>query len=144
MPVIETSTATLRISGDSLVPAEITALLGASPTGAETKGDEIIGQRTGSRRIAKSGMWRLSVADREPEDMDRQIQELLSGLTSDLRVWEDLASRYEVDLFCGLFMGDTNDGLILSPASLLALGERRIALQLDIYAPTRSEHNERI
>jgi hypothetical protein len=133
MPVIERSVVTLRISGDTLVPAEITQLLGAPPTEAETKGQEIIGHSTGHRCIAKSGMWRLCAADREPEDMDSQIQELLSLLTSDLSVWQKIAARYDIDLFCGLFMGDTNDGLILSPDSLLALGERRIELQLDIY-----------
>ncbi len=116
-------------------------MLGASPTHAETKGEEIIGQRTGTRRVSKSGMWRLCAAHREPEDIDAQIQELLSPLTSDLGIWQQIASRFQIDLFCGLFMGDTNDGLILSPDSLVALGQRRIELQLDIYAPTASERH---
>jgi hypothetical protein len=123
----------LRISGDTLVAAEITQLLGAPPTESETKGQEIVGRTTGHRRIAKGGMWRLCASDREPEDMDAQIQELLGQVTSDLSVWQKIAHRYDIDLFCGLFMGDTNDGMILSPDSLVALGERRIELQLDIY-----------
>jgi hypothetical protein len=119
MPAIAKSVVTLRISGDTLVPNEITQLLGASPTSAEAKGDEIIGARTGTRRIAKSGMWRLCTGDREPEDIDAQIQELLGQLTSDLNVWRKIADTFDIDLFCGLFMGDTNDGLILSPKSLV-------------------------
>ena len=141
MAAIEQSIVTLRISGDALVPSEITALLGAPPTEAETKGDEIIGRKTGRRRVAKSGMWRLSAADREPEDMNAQIQELLGQLTPDLSVWKRIAERYELDLFCGLFMGDTNDGITLSAASLTALGQRHIELQLDIYAPTEGERH---
>ncbi|MEY2499667.1 MAG: hypothetical protein QOI07_1 [Verrucomicrobiota bacterium] len=133
MSALLKSVVTLRISGDALLPAEISELLGAQPTHGVAKGDETVGEQTGTRRIAKSGMWRLCAADREPEDIDAQIQELLSQLTSDLTVWREIATRYQIDLFCGLFMGDTNDGLILSPASLVALGQRHIELQLDIY-----------
>ena len=139
MSALETSVVTLRVSGDSLVPSEITRLLGALATSVQTKGDEIVGQRTGKRRIAKSGMWSLCAADREPEDMDAQIQELLSQLTTDLDVWREIAAKYQIDLFCGLFMETRNDGLSLSPDSLLALGERKIELQLDIYAPSLEE-----
>ena len=139
MSVPTKSVVTLRVSGDTLVPAEITKLLGASPSAAETKGEEIIGARTGTRRVAKTGMWRLTVADREPEDMDAQIQELLGQLTPELPVWQDIAAKHKIDLFCGIFMGDTNDGVILAPQSLLALGKRHIELQLDIYAPDEDE-----
>jgi hypothetical protein len=136
MSDIEKSVVTLRISGDTLIPAEITQLLGVAPTAGETEGDEIIGAKTGRRRIAKTGMWRLSAKSREPEDMDGQIEELLGHLTPDLNVWRNIAAQWGVDLFCGLFMGESNDGLILSPRSLTALGERHIELQLDIYAPS--------
>ncbi len=137
MSVLQKSVVTLRISGDTLHPTEISNLLGASPAHAAAKGDEIIGEQTGTRRVAKIGMWQLRAADREPEDLDGQIQELLSQVTSDLTVWQQIATRYQIDLFCGLFMGDTNDGLILSPASLVALGQRHIELQLDIYDADR-------
>ena len=33
----------------------------------------------------------------------------------------------------GIFMGSSNDGLILSAKALQALGERGIALELDVY-----------
>ena len=35
--------------------------------------EKIIGRKTGTVRIAKSGMWRLCATPREPEDMDGQI-----------------------------------------------------------------------
>ena len=143
MPALEKSVVTLRISGETLVPAEITEMLGASPTAAQAKGDEIVAPRTGARRIAKSGLWRLCAADREPEDMDAQIQELLCQLTADLDVWQNIAATWKIDLFCGIFMGQPNDGLILSPDSLAALGQRRIELQLDIYAPSLDEATAR-
>jgi hypothetical protein len=132
MGAIDHSVATLRFFGDDLVPDEITALLGASPTVSHRKDQELVGSKTGIVRIAKTGSWRLSAARREPEDLEAQILEVLGQLTQDLGVWESL-SRYEPDLFCGLFMGSSNDGLPLSAKVLLSLGQRGIALGLDIY-----------
>lgn len=132
MGAIDHSEVTLRLFGDDLEPEEINALLGATPTAACRKGQEIIGRNTGTVRIAKTGNWRISAARREPEDLEAQIFEILGQLTQNLKVWESL-SRYEPDLFCGIFMGSSNDGLLLSPRALLALGQRGITLGLDIY-----------
>jgi hypothetical protein len=132
MGAIDHSVATLRLFGDDLVPDEISALLGASPTVSHRKGQELVGSKTSIARIAKTGSWRLSAARREPEDLEAQIFEILGQLTQDLTVWEPLA-RFQPDLFCGLFMGSSNDGLPLSAKALLALGQRGIALGLDIY-----------
>jgi hypothetical protein len=46
-----------------------------------------------------------------------------------------IASKYRVDPFCGLFMDGGNEGLTISPASLVALGQRGIELALDVYGP---------
>ncbi|MDR6674378.1 DUF4279 domain-containing protein [Xanthomonas sp. 1678] len=132
MGEIDHSVATLRFFGDDLVPDELTALLGASPTVSHRKGQELIGSNTGMVRVAKTGSWRLSAARREPEDLEAQTWEILGQLTQDLRAWDSLA-RYQPDLFCGLFMGSSNDGLPLSAKALLALGQRGVALGLDIY-----------
>lgn len=70
------------------------------------------------------GMWRLSATDRAPEDLNSQIRDLLSKLTDDLTVWTSIAERYRVDLFCGLFMRECNEGLSIIPESLTALGLR--------------------
>lgn len=129
------SVATLRVMGDSLIPGEITDLLGAQPSEAQTKGDQLVGRKTGRVRVAKFGMWRLHATDREPEDLDGQVQEILGQLTTDLRIWADLAERFDLDLFCGLFMDVGNEGVLLSPQTLRALGERGIELDLDIYGP---------
>jgi hypothetical protein len=132
MAELAKSVATLRFFGDDLVPETISGLLGARPTESCCKGQEIVGRNTGAVRIAKTGSWRLSAVDREPEDLEAQIFEILDQLTQDLDAWQAL-SRYKPDLFCGLFMANGNDGLPLSERALLALGQRGIALALDIY-----------
>jgi hypothetical protein len=134
MARVQKSSVTLRIGGNDLIPDEITKLLGAKPTSAEVKGQKIVGRKTGHVRIAKMGMWRLEAKDREPEDMDGQIQEILSQLTSELHVWRGIGERYELDLFCGIFLGGSNEGMTLSAASLASLGERGIEVGLDIYS----------
>lgn len=77
----------------------------------------------------------MSVAGSEPENLDGQIEEILGKLTDNLVVWSKISEQFEVDFFCGLFMGGSNEGLSLSPRTLAALGERGIELGLDIYAP---------
>jgi hypothetical protein len=134
MAQLQKSVVALRIWGDDLTPDEITTLLGASPTRAQTKGDRFVGKKTRHVRIAKAGMWSLCASDREPEDMDGQIHEILSQLTGDLTVWQTITRKYYADLFCGLFMRVGNEGLTVSSQSLAALGARGIEMGLDIYA----------
>src|SRR5687767_13216126 len=110
MAQVKQSAACLRIYGDDLDPGEITRLLGATPTKALRKGEEIVGKVTGHARIAKAGMWRRKASDRTPEDLDGQIEEILSQMTSDLAIWRRIGENYPMDLFCGLFMGVTNEG----------------------------------
>jgi hypothetical protein len=130
MSVPDHSLARLRFFGDDLIPDDVSSLLGATATDAQVKGQELVG-RTGNVRIAKTGYWKLKAERREPEDLEAQVFELLDRLTGDLSVWASLA-RYKPHLFCGIFMGSGNDGLLLSAKALLALGQRGIALDLDI------------
>ena len=110
-------------------------MLGCFPNYSQTKGEELIGKKTGIKRIAKLGMWRLSAEESKPENLDVQISEILSKLTGDLEVWSRIGERFEMDFFCGLFMGVSNEGLSLSPQTLSAIGLRGIELDLDIYGP---------
>jgi hypothetical protein len=79
-------------------------------------------------------MWRLQSASTEPADVDAQIDEILTQLTTDMTVWTELAQRFSVDLFCGWFMKRGNEAVSIEPASLTALGDRHILLDLDLYA----------
>jgi hypothetical protein len=133
MPQLQRAVATLRVMGDDLDPGEVSALLGAAPTISQVKGQDLKSRSIGRLRTALTGMWRLDATVTEPEDLDSQVVELLSKLTSDLIVWRGINERYEVDLFCGWFMDRDNVGVEINPATLQALGERGIRLSLDIY-----------
>ena len=133
MGPFEYSQATLRIFGDSLVPEVVSGLLGCEPTASERKGEQIIGSRTGTMRVARTGHWRLQATRTEPEDLPGQIDELLGKLTDDMRAWAAIRETCRIDLFVGLFMNSGNNGLSVSPMHLLALGKRGIELGLDVY-----------
>ena len=57
----------------------------------------------------------------------------------DLTLWHGLAARFQVVMFCGVFMKSWNDGVRLSPAVMMAMAERRISLDLDLYVPSEDD-----
>lgn len=134
MAHLQRAVASLRIAGDDLDPNQVSALLGTDPTHGQAKGQEIP-LKSGRTRIAQFGQWRLHATETEPENLDGQVAELLGKLTDDLAIWRNLGHRYKIDLFCGWFMGGTNEGVTVSATTLKALGERGIELGLDIYGP---------
>jgi hypothetical protein len=140
MSVIHHSLVALRICGDDVVPKDITEILGASPTYACAKGEagkHIVGPKVGDLRVAKSGIWKLDASDHEPEDIDGQIREIFSRVSADISVWQSITKKNRVNLSCGLFMSETNEGMSISTESLAILAERGIELWFDIYAPLR-------
>ena len=125
----------LRVAGDALDPVEITRLLGVAPKFAARKGEQIPrGPRYVTQRI---GIWTFDLLeDPSPEwELDDAIQALLARLPADLDVWRSLAAQFQLDVFCGLFMGDDNQGAELRPETLRTLGERGVKLSLDVYGP---------
>ena len=142
MAHLHRSVATLRIMGDDVLPERVTRLLGYEPTHSLTKGQIIRGRITGHERVARIGMWSLEATDCEPEDLDKQVAELLDKLTQDLRVWASLSEQFRIDLFCGFFMEESNEGVSISAKTMLALGQRGIEIGLDIYAPTQELKGE--
>ena len=132
MAAISETHASLRFFGDDLEPGELTARLGGPPSTCASKGDVIRSEKTGRERIARTGSWILKVNRREPGDLDLQVKELLSPLTKDLSIWRSL-EKYRPDVFAGLFMQETNEGIEIGTHSLSLLAERGISLALDIY-----------
>jgi hypothetical protein len=139
MASLDHTAASLRIFGDDLDPEELTRLLGHEPSVSELKGQEIVGKTTGNIRVARTGSWRLHASRQAPGDLDAQIVELLSKLSSDLSVWRGVSERFRMDLFCGLFLKGGNEGATISAKSLASLGNRGIELGLDIYGGDASD-----
>jgi hypothetical protein len=135
MGILERSAAMVGFYGDHLDPSEITALLGGEPTDGARMGDAWR-LASGREKTYPTGSWRLNAPDREPANLDEQIEMLFGGLTTDLGVWRELATRYRGVVFCGLFLGSQNEGVKISPPSLVTIGERGLTIDFDIYGPS--------
>ncbi len=137
MAVINRTAVSLRFRGDELQPEEISVVLGCQPDLSALKGGTWRSPKNVDR-ISKTGMWHKSAARRAPGDLDGQVAELLASMTDDLAVWQRLTTQFSADVFCGLFLNETNQGLGLNPTTLLALGARGLELALDVYCTPKN------
>jgi hypothetical protein len=129
---VDRACVSLRFFGDSLVPEELTQLLGCQPTEARCKGDVIPDKRY--YRIARTGTWRLEGSQSETADIEDQVLALLAAVTGDLQVWRRLTAQFAADVFCGVFLDEPNRGFSLSPRVMQMLSERGIEIGFDIYS----------
>lgn len=123
--------ASLRVTGENLVPADVSALLGCESTKSWAKGDSL--KSHGATRTARFGLWSLEADETEPANLDAQVTVILSRLTTNQAVWVKLCAEYDVDLFCGWFMEYGNEGVSIKPETMAALGTRGILLDIDLY-----------
>jgi hypothetical protein len=135
MAAMSESRVSVRFFGDELDPAELTELLGCEPSIQYKRGDTHLS--AGREYTRKWGAWVVAAETRKPEAVDEQLTELFARMTQDLAVWRDLASRFDGDVFCGLFMAESNEGFSISPATLEALASRALEIGFDIYDPDK-------
>ena len=136
MGPVKRMTVTLRFRGDDLDPRELTKRLGSPPTGAASKGGTWL-TPSGAERVAVTGWWRLRLEAGDADTFEDQIAQLFATLSPDCATWRDLSKRYGGNLFVGVFLGSSNEGLTIAPEAALAIGERGLELQLDIYERDR-------
>ncbi|MFD1951951.1 DUF4279 domain-containing protein [Sphingomonas arantia] len=101
MSTVYKSAASIGFFGEDLDPVEITTSLGAAPTVGVRKGG-VWRTKAGAEKVALQGSWRMEAERREPGDLDDQINELLDGLSSDLRAWRSYSKRYRGRVFAWL------------------------------------------
>lgn len=131
MADLRSSEVCLRFFGDDLDPDRITELLGVLPTVSYRKGEKEISSR-GHELTHFTGCWQLHAGSRSPGMIDEQIREILDQLNPDPEVWKSL-SKFDPDLFCGLFLKNTNGMDSIEVTTLAAIAARGIGISLDIY-----------
>lgn len=135
---VDRVTVSVRVSGDALDPDEVTRALGVRPTFAASKGDR---RTSGSREVTqRTGVWCVEFGG-APEEwtLDDAIRQLLVRLPSAPTVWDELAAKYKLDVFCGLHLARWNRGFMLPPDVLRQLAERHLHLDVDIYCVESDE-----
>ena len=132
MAEVLSTCASLRIFGADLDPEKITLLLGCAPTRSERRG-EMMGPKRNFR--ARNGGWRLSLERGEGDCLSEQIARLLDATVAPPETWEEITREFRVDMFCGVWLDEPGQGLVVSPEAMRELGRRGIHLELDIYYP---------
>lgn len=93
-------------------------------------------------RPAKFGSWHLDSDPLLSGDFDARIRRMFTSLSSDIAVWNDLTKQHRADLFCGLFLTEFNQGLLLTPDTMAAIAQRGLELSLDIYGAIPDDPDE--
>lgn len=127
---VERIKVSLRFLGDDLDPDFISNLLGCQPTESYRKGDVLSSKR--SSRIAHTGVWSLRDVEEDTNTLEMKVRRLLNRVSADSAAWNSL-SRFQGNIFCGVFIEDWNRGFSLSPELMQNLVERKLAIDLDIY-----------
>ena len=127
--------------GEALDPAKITSIMKCPPTRSETKGKSIT-TPSGHTRITKRGHWALSIDSRDYDGGEIELEEglkiLLGKLPSDAKLWSSLAKKYDVDVFCGLFLETSSRGLEISAKASKMLSHRHLKIGFDVYFDPRA------
>jgi hypothetical protein len=137
--LVDETRLTLGIHGVDVQPEEISAVLGCAPTSAHRRGDV---RRPGSPPYPQGG-WLLTVEGRAPTGPDELVRQLLGRLPNDPAVWEQLATRYSVQVSFGVFVGAWNRGFELSTTSLRQLAGLGVPVGFDIYADGENEDDNK-
>jgi len=128
------SIAALRVFGDDLDPEGVSRLLAATPSSSYRKGDVEVSS-AGRRNVRRTGMWCLEASGGAHDSLQNQVSRILSGLASDLEIWRSLQQRFQIDMYCGFFMGESSEELEISAAVMGLLAERGILLAVCMYGP---------
>ena len=89
----------------------------------------------GKNVTKKTGAWLLE-CDTDTGDFDSQISQLFMRANISIDKWMVLSRQFEIDVYCGWFMNESNEGVEVSPHSLRGLSERNIQLSIEMYAPS--------
>jgi len=126
------SRASLRISGDTLRPDQVSALLGLEATQSGVKGELFSNRHSAVRRTS---FWILQSPLSESLPVEEHLQWLLNLIEPKVEFIGSLAEKWRVDFFCGFSSGNGQGGTIFDPILLRRLAHLGIPLVLDLYPP---------
>ncbi len=120
----------VAVYGEEVVPAEVSALLGCTPTSSHRRGD----RRGPKSPQYKRGAWLLEVRGTAPEGPEELVAKVLGRLPEDEALWLKLAERFEVRLRFAFHMTGWNRGFALSAQLVERVARLHANVGFDIYA----------
>lgn len=123
----------IRLSGNDLDPAQVTAATGRTPTFASAKGERRPSKASRGSVRQPTGVWILDSPVRETEPLSRHLRWCIQSLRRmDLRS-PQLAGVRERAVVVGIFLEDSNEAVDLLPNQLAALARAEVEVTFDIY-----------
>jgi len=123
--------------GDKLDPGQITSILKCLPTRSHTRGSRSITTPSGNISVPRKGQWALTINSKDYENGEIELEDglkiLLGKLPSDAKLWRSLTTKFDVDIFCGLFLKTSNRGFELSAKASKMLSHRNLEIGFDVY-----------
>jgi len=127
--LVDESSATLGIYGETLDPEIITMKLCVSPTKAFKKGF----CQGSSSMPSPHGAWILKVSGESPVSPQEHLQKLIMMLPSDTEIWKEINRIFKVRLCVSIHMLGWNKGFSISSGILKKISEIGLSLEFDIY-----------
>ena len=133
--VVDESSATLCIYGESLEPDEVSDLLGTQPTNSFRRGY----QKVPRSQPMPHGAWFLRVEGQSPKGPGEHIHELLLRLPTSTKIWAELRERYTAKVSVAIHMVGWNKGFELQATQIERLASLGLHLDFDIYTYDEEE-----
>lgn len=132
---IDWFSAALHISGDDLIPEQVTELLGAAPTRSQTKGVPLLRDDGSFRYTPRFGRWTRELKPHETDEWDitELIYLLFEGLPRDLATWNAIGALAKLRVSLGLSLPASNREFEFDPPVLRFLADRGVSVWFDIY-----------
>lgn len=126
------SRAALRISGDTLDPDQITAILGSEPTQSGIKGERFSTRHSAARRTS---FWLLESPLKDSLPLADHLKWLLDLIEPKRDLIGSVAEKWRVDFFCGFSSENGQGGTTFDSDLLCHLAHLGVPLVLDLYPP---------
>jgi hypothetical protein len=124
-------TLTLRVVSDSYSLSDLENLIGR-PTKGFSKGDLY----SNGSKIRQKTYWSLQSSLKSNEKFDLHVDDLISFIEKNQEAFSVLRNKSEIDLFCMLFSGNGQGGLVFSSELAKKVSQYSLNVVFDIYAET--------
>ena len=88
----------LNLVAETLIPDDITKILGGPPHESGKKGDPIFATLSRGRTVARpatSGYWQRMIIAEEENISEESMSELFNGLSMANQIWKSITSNYD-------------------------------------------------
>ena len=119
----------------------ISTSLECEPTESHRRGDIIEYQRIGGvikrRPPASIGLWCLAAPDNL--SFSDKLTYLLDKTTHNYQIWDSLASSYDIQLRCSVFLHSWSDGFDIPDTVMVDIGKRHWKFGISMYSAEGNE-----